>query len=343
MIKPLFTLGLLGALALSAAEIKDDFTSNNWGNWKTDTARGAFLYNAEEGKTAPGSLEIRIGEGNPVQSNFCFIRRFDGAPGKTYQAEIYARVKNFPPDGTVSLSVQTVDEKQNYLGSVATVSLPGKALGTWRKLNLVFTVPQTEDFAKTKQLQILPGCANATAGSVFFDDFVLKETDISKAFSDGFDSSRWDGWKAPETKGEFLHNAGIGNKETGCLEAKILPGNPKKVSLSFLKRLPVKRGKSYTFVVFVRKGTTVPDDAVFALGVQGQDAKNLFTGTGVKGTNVKASDLSGDEWKRLVLTFKIPETDKWATVENALVTVSFSSQMPCSGYFDDFSFFEDEE
>ncbi len=338
-----FTLGLMGVFALSGADIQDDFTANNWGNWKTDSARGLFQRNAEEGKNAPGALEIRIGEGNPAKSSFCFIRRFEGVPGKTYQAEIYAKVKDFSSDGSVTFGIQAMDEKGKYLGTVASTSLPGKALGSWRKMSVFFTVPMTGEFSRTKQLQFLPGCSNASAGSVLFDDFAFREKDVSKEFSDAFDSSRWDGWKAPETKGEFLHNAEIGGKEVGCLEAKILPGNPKQASLSFLKRLPVKRGKNYTFVVFARKGKEVPDNAVFGLGIQGQDSKNLFTGTGVKGTSIKGSDLSGDEWKRLVLTFKIPESGPWATVENVLVTLSFSSQTPCSGYFDDFSFFEDEE
>jgi|GEM_PF-1721966 len=341
--KNFFTLGLMGVFALSGADVQDDFTSNIWGNWKTDSARGSFLRNTEEGKTAPGALEIRIEEGNPAKSNFCFIRRFDGAPEKTYQAEIYAKVKDFPPDGAVTFGVQAMDEKGKYLGTAASASLSGKTLGSWRKMSVSFTVPQTGEFVQTKLLQFLPGCSNASDGSVFFDDFAFREVDVSKEFSDAFDSSRWDGWKEPGTKGEFLHNAEIGSKSCGCLEARILPGNPKQSSLSFLKRLPVKRGGNYTFVVFVRKGKDVPDNAVFGLGIQGQDAKNLFTGTGVKGTSVKGAALSGEEWKRLVLTFKVPENGPWATVENVLVTLSFSSQTPCSGYFDDFSFFEDEE
>lgn len=341
--KVCFTLGMFGALVLAASDVQDNFNANDWGNWKTDSARGLFQRNAEEGKNAPGALEIQIGEGNPAKSSFCFIKRFDGVPGKTYQAEIFAKVKDFSPDGTVTFVVQAMDEKGKYLGTVVSSSLSGKSLGSWRKLSVNFTVPQTGEFAQTKLLQFLPGCSNASAGSVFFDDFVFRGTDISKSFSDAFDSSCWDGWKAPDTKGEFFHNAEVGGKEPGCLEAKILPGNPKQVSLSFLKRLPVKRGGNYTFVVFVRKGKDVPDNAVFGLGIQGQDAKNLFTGTGVKGTSVKGSALSGEEWKRLVLTFKVPENGPWATVENVLVTLSFSSQTPCSGYFDDFSFFEDEE
>lgn len=161
-----------------------------------------------------------------------------------------------------------------------------------------------------------------------------------KEYKNDFSTKKWNSWKSKTAKGKFLHNKIDGHETKGCMEIVTQKANPKKSSFCFLKRFPVKPGKTYNLIVWI-KVLKSGMDAGFSLGLQGQDSKKHFLGLSPKSIKLKAKDAPKD-WKRMVLTFTIPETGKWAKANYLLCTFGMNNTDKGRVLFDDFSFFQGE-
>jgi len=161
-------------------------------------------------------------------------------------------------------------------------------------------------------------------------------------FADDFSAGKWKEWKAEGTIAKMLHNQEAGNKAPGALEIAVGPGNPLTAGCCFLRHFTVKPGQTYTALVYVRGKDLAPDSEI-AIGFQGQDEKKRFLGTGVQSARLKGENVPTDGWKRIVLSFIIPETGKWEKAARLLCTLAVSSAASGQVFFDDFEFFQAEE
>lgn len=161
-------------------------------------------------------------------------------------------------------------------------------------------------------------------------------------FTDDFSAGKWSDWKAEKAIVKFLHNQELGNKAPGALEITVGPANPPNASCCFLRHLKIKPGQTYTALVYVRAKDIAPDSKI-TLGFQGQDEKRNFLGTGVQSTFLKGENVPIDGWKRMVLSFKIPETGKWEKTAILLCTLGISDAASGQVFFDDFEFFQADE
>jgi hypothetical protein len=162
----------------------------------------------------------------------------------------------------------------------------------------------------------------------------------SKEYKDDFSTKKWNGWKNKPAKGKFLHNKTDGYNNKGCMEIITEKDNPQKSSFCYLKRFPVEPGKTYNAIVWLKVIKTTPD-ANFYLSFQGQDEKKHFLGLSPKSIKLKGKDAP-DDWKRLVLTFTVPATGKWAKAVYLLCTIGMNNTDEGRVLFDDFCFFESE-
>jgi hypothetical protein len=161
-------------------------------------------------------------------------------------------------------------------------------------------------------------------------------------FTDDFSAGKWSDWKAEKAIAEFRHNKELGNKAPGALEITVGPDNPLNAGCCFLRHLKIKPGQTYTALVYVRAKDVAPDSKI-TLGFQGLDAKSNFLGAGVQSTFLKGENVPSDSWKRMVLSFKIPETGKWEKVAILLCTLGIADAASGQAFFDDFEFFQAEE
>lgn len=324
------------------AKFKDEFSTNTWGSWKSEKAAGEFLHNKETGNQAPGALEIKIGLANPLTEAFVFTKVFPAEPGKTYKASVYVFGKSLAPAAQASIAFQGQTAECKFLGTgVQKTSLEGSELAKWRPMSITFTIPSAGDWKNAGHLLCSLGVANATSGQIFFDDFTFSEISPKDSNKGSFDSEAWANWKSDEGIGKFLLNTEVGNKALGALEIKLGPNNPVKAGFVFLKQFPVKSGKSYSFQVYVQ-GKNLPAVAEVSMSFQGQTADMKFLGTGVQGTKLIGENIPSDEWKRMVFTFKIPETADWKNVGLVLCTLGISNAASGQIFFDDFEFIEEE-
>jgi len=330
--------------------MNEDFSApalgTSWGSWKSADAVGSCEYNKVAGNKAAGSLEIKIGTGNPLKASLLFLRSFPAKAGENIRVSVYVRSTQLASDAKVVLALQGLDVSGQFIGTqVESSELSGAVVNgeKWRKLSLDFMIPTLGAWEKTEKMMCTLGVSNTTAGTVSFDDFEVVKLGQDEPFTDDFSSMKWGAWKLPEAKAEFLHNNLIGNKDPGCLEIKIGPGNRAKNGLSFLNRFPVKPGESYTALVFVKtKG--LPESGNVSLSFQGQDAKLRFIpNIPVKNVSLTGSALPTDEWKRMVLTFKIPNEGNWANTRYLLCTLGASDAESGQVFFDDFEFSRDIE
>ncbi len=310
----------LCAVTLCAADVTDDFSSGIWSHWNISEAKVAFSH-------GNGTAEISMKEGNPAGKGGYFLKNFPAAPGKTYSVSVMVSGK----DAAAELSVQAF--KDGKFMSVISAS-SRKVSSEAAPISFSFETP-----AGTTEVRALLGAGGPAGASAAFDNFKLAETDPSKGVKDSFDSAVWGFWKADGAKlaPEFAPETGHSVK--GSASIKVLPGNPESKTGCFTNHVPVKPGKEYTFLVWV-KGSGFESGANFSLGIQGQNAKRGFLGTGVQ--SASANSAACKDWKRIVLTFKVPETGAWKNCAFVLVTLGVKSASPGTVYFDDFEFFPEE-
>ena len=161
-------------------------------------------------------------------------------------------------------------------------------------------------------------------------------------FADDFSAGKWSEWKAEKAIAKLMHNQELGRQAPGALEIAMGPGNPLNASCCFVRHFAIEPGQTYTALVYVRAKDIAADSKV-ALGFQGQDEKKHFLGTGVQSARLKGENVPTDGWRRIVLTFIIPETGKWKKAARLLCTLGLSNTASGQVFFDDFEFFQAEK
>ena len=322
-------LMLAASFGITAAEIKDGFDKLTWGQWFSKGGKGVCRFNPKEGLTAPGSADLIFSAGHKKGANGMILKKLPVEPGKTYRVKCMVRNKTPDLKCTANLSVQAFKNSKFNSTIIGTAKIPVEK--NWTMLAGEFFAPTGID-----QVQIL-AVGYADAGTVLqFDDFSMEEVDLNTGYQDSFDYNAWGFWKSPSAAIEKKLDRKEGCKAPGAAQLIILEGNRKNKSGSLIRHFPVKPGKEYTFVVFAKSRDLSPDTLI-GMSVQGQDARKRFLGTGVQGTRIKAEDCR--EWRRMVFTFKIPDSGKWKNAGYLLMTLGTGGNTPGCVWFDDFEFF----
>jgi hypothetical protein len=155
----------------------EDGMSERWSNWQSEGAVGTFNLDRKTGCAKAGSLLIEPSPEAPADGSFCFVNRFPAVPGRTYTAKVSIKTTNRSPGARVTMGFQAQDEKVHFLGlPPQSAALADGGAPEWESLVLAFTVPTTGKWAKTCHLLVTLGTKNNPGGSVWFDDFQIRET-----------------------------------------------------------------------------------------------------------------------------------------------------------------------
>lgn len=330
--KKIIIAAVLLPMIVCAADVVDTFEKLNWKSWNKPQFKFSYKRIADEGRTAKGALEIAAKPGNPAKNDGNFLREFAVKPNSDYRAVVYVKAKDINPEAYISVAAQSMGKKMEFqarLGSVKFV--PGT---DWQKIEFQF-----QTIHVTANVRFFMAAVNLTKGSVIFDDFKFGHISSFTDCSDNFNTLAWGNWNLKDAKIKYSLNTEEGRKKPGAAMMTFLKGHPANRGGSFTRRLAVKPGKEYTFVVFVKNLSLAPQ-ARISFGVQPLNAKRQFLGLPQRTTAVTAAECG--DWKRLVLTVKIPNTGKWAQTAMMLVTMSASRSSEGSVIFDDFEFFEEE-
>ncbi len=129
----------------------------------------------------------------------------------------------------------------------------------------------------------------------------------------------WGTWIKKGDKGDFSTDMHIGYDKRGCLKAQIAG------VACLMKTFPVKPMQKYSVSVYAKRQTSGWASITF----QGKDDKNqLLIPLQTTKTNV------GSEWKKIELSFTIPDTGDWKKCCFALITLSAEDG---TTWFDDFT------
>ena len=156
-----------------------------------------------------------------------------------------------------------------------------------------------------------------------------------------FDPSKFSHWQNANSLGTFTCDRYNSRSGKGALKIVINKKTPPNSSFVFLSHFPVKPGKEYTAVVYV-KGKNLSSDGKISLAFQGMDAQKKFIGTDVKSTVIDSINVSDSKWKRLILTFKIPTKGIWAGASFIICTFGIEKSVSGEVFFDDFEFVDSE-
>ncbi len=162
-----------------------------------------------------------------------------------------------------------------------------------------------------------------------------------QAADNASDYSKFSHWQSANSLGTFAFERYNSRSGKGVLKIVINKKTPPNSSFVFLNHFPVKPGKEYTAVVYV-KGRNLSSDSRISLAFQGMDAQKKFIGTDVKSTAIDGANVSNSEWKRLILTFKIPTTGVWAGASVIICTFGIEKSVSGEVFFDDFEFVDTE-
>ena len=321
--------------AFAALAEADQFEKGIWGSWNKPAAKIKYERSADKGKNNSGALRLVMLKENPAGLSGMFLKTFPVEGGCWYKAEVSLKQDGTPKAGvTASISLDGKNEKNGIICSAATLRV--EAGPEWKTVSVpIYAMPGTV------KMQVLLAAHNGKDAAVLFDDFKLEKMP-AESVSEGFDHVVWSFWKSAGYKGSSAHSAVEGRTAKGALA--ILSQNDSKAgsvpSGCFMYFVPVKPGEEYTFTVFVKAKDLAPD-ASLSMGIQAQDVKRNFLGLPSKSTAVKADACA--DWKRLVLTFRIPKEGKWQKCAGLLVTLGLRTNQPGTALFDDFEYFNSKE
>ncbi|MBE6372489.1 MAG: hypothetical protein E7055_10515 [Lentisphaerae bacterium] len=322
--------------AFAALAEADQFEKGIWGSWNKPAARIKYERSADKGKDNSGALRLVMLPDNPAGASGMFIKSFPVEEGFWYRAEVSFKQDGDPKaEVAASISLNGFNEKNGITCSSSTTRV--ETGSEWKTVSVpIYIVPGT------KKLQVLLCGHNGKDAAVLFDDFKLEKKQ-PEGVAEAFDHVLWGIWKSAGFKGISSHAADEGRTAKGAIalhsqndtKAGAMP------SACFMYAVPVKPGEEYTFTVFVKSKNLVPD-AVLSMGIQAQNSKRAFLGLPSKSAQVKA-DACADEWKRLVLTFRVPSEGKWKQCAYMLVTLGLRTSQPGTALFDDFEYFNSKE
>ena len=316
--------------AVFAQDAADDFARDTWLKWHSSGTKVQYKHLPDQGVDASPALAVVLLPDNPADKSGSILRKFPVDPGCFYRVKISARALKADPDVKVDISMQALNADGKIVRVIKSLK---KTVGTqWQEFSFLGDVP-----GSAAGLQIVFSAGNTRDNMVIFDDFALEKFDVDQRFADAFDCSIWDSWAAAKTPVKFFHCADDGRGKPGAAGIRLHQVSGKKASGSIIARCGVIPGEEYTLVVYA-KSADLSTDATVSVGIQGQDGKNNFLGTGVVGKNISATQCE-DEWTRIILMFPVPDKGKWAKCEKVLITMSATSTEPGPVLFDDFMIF----
>ena len=317
----------------NAAEISDSFEKQIWKYWNKPQFKYTYKNIADDGRNAKGAAAIIAKPGNPAKNDGNFFKEFPIEKNTDYRASVYVKTKDVNPEAVVSFAAQSMGQKMEFQARLAEVKfVPGS---DWQKMEIQF-----KSIHVSANARIFLSAINLQKGSIIFDDFEFGKIESFSDCTDNFNTMAWGNWNVSQAKVKYSINPAVGRKAPGAAMMTFLAGHPAGHSGSFTRRLPVEPGKEYTFIVFVKNDGLTPA-AKISMGIQALNAKNLFLGFAPRSVSTAASAC--EDWKRLVINFKVPTTGKWAQCRKMLVTLSASGSVHGSALFDDFEFFEAEK
>ena len=150
-------------------------------------------------------------------------------------------------------------------------------------------------------------------------------------------------WKSKEAKITDVYDPGVGKNESGSFKLIFENGVPKQ-SACFSQFFPVKRGKTYTVIVWA-KADKMDDDGWVWLSLQPRDTngRTMYDRKGLQGNAaiIKFAPADcRDAWKRLTLTFTVPDNEIWREVSQLAVVFGGASSSVGTLNFDDLEVFE---
>lgn len=332
MKKIILSAVLLPMLA-GAADVTDSFEKQTWKFWNKPQFKFTYKRVADDGRNAKGAIAITPKTGNPAKNEGCYFKEFAVKPNTDYRAIIYVKAKDVNPEAIVSISAQSMGKKMEFqVRLTGEKFIPGS---DWQKMEIQFST-----IHNSANVRLFFNVMNLNRGTILFDDFEFGEISSFADCTDNFNTLAWGNWNVPNAKVKYSLNTKAGNKAPGAAMMTFVKGHPANYGGSFTRRLAVKPGKEYTFLVYVKNNGLVPQ-AKITFGVQPLNSKRQFLGLPPKSTKTTASEC--EDWKRLVVTTKIPNSGKWAQTAMLLVTMSASGSAEGSVLFDDFEFFEEEK
>lgn len=333
MKKSLALILFISAASVFAADITDKFDGAPWNHWNMPGCKLQYNKNPKAGIQGTPCAEIVFLPGSKVKNEATLLKIFALKPGKQYMATVMMKSAVAGKNGSVLFYTLALNAQGKPLKNLSASGR--KTSNEWVRLTTFFTVP---DGAASVRVHLR---ASAPDGSrILFDDLSIRELNPEDGIVNHFDSiNDASFWKRPEAKIEKIFEENEGKEAKGCIGVAIRNGNPKNCSGSLLLWIPVKKGKEYTFVVQA-KSSGLSNDTPVSLNIQGLDAKRGFLGTGVQGKSIKAENCR--EWTRIVFTFQVPTTGKWAKCGNLLVTLGTGGAVPGKVLFDDFEYFINE-
>ncbi len=333
MKKSIFMSVLLAASSMFAAEnaatvntnVSEDFTKGVWSYWNSPKVKVKYSHNKTEGSAAPGAAQITTS----TPGSAMFLKRFTVQPSSLYQIEVM--VKSATPDVTASIGLQDFGMAKKFVKVIG--SHGTKATPEWQKLVYFFRTG-----SKTETVQVLLGSDCPTPATLLFDDFKMTKVDGIEEFLDSFAANTWGNWKGAKAKMKFSHDAAVGKKAPGSLKIEQLANSASSGCAT--KHIPVVPGKTYTLTVFAKTKGLDPKTKI-SLSFQAQTKDFKFLGLAIPSRSYNAEECS--DWKQIVLTYKVPNTGRWANCRTLLVTLGLgTSKVPGTVWFDDFEFFVDE-
>lgn len=317
------------------ADDVDNFENNTWSHWSSSKAAVSYERAVNKGLKNSGALRLVMLKDNPAKMGGLFLKRYKVNTDKWYWVEVYMKQDGNQKGVTASLSAIAVSEAKSDLNAAKTVMVTADS--EWKKMSCLLNVPQ-----KTAYVEIFLSASNGQDTAVLFDDFKLSEVDISKGLKEEFDYNLWNFWKGTGMEAEVFHTIFEGNTKKGAIGVNVAaPQGTRNTSGCFTYTLPVTPGEEYTFTVFA-KSKGLPADATVSLGIQAKDADGKFLGLQDKSAKITAEACS-EQWKRIALTFRIPQTGKWVKCTNMLVTLGIRSSQPVTVFFDDFEYFNTKD
>ncbi|MBO4345768.1 MAG: hypothetical protein J5833_08425, partial [Victivallales bacterium] len=313
-----------------------------WRTWKgnSDTE---FTHSKDGGIDGSPCLMLTTHE----TGGGCFHYDFHITPGRTYIYKVKARRSDM--EGDFCLMIQARVGETLRGGDARPVAAYSEPSTEWKEVLLKFTVPTEGAWSECDNV-LLTLSGKGKNAQIWFDDFSIEESFDpadrrhfvtsqcrKRVIEDAFDgNSAWAFWKLPTTKVADSHVSDVGHSAPGAACITVEDGND--ASGCFTRHVPATPGAVYNFIVFA-KADRLADDAAITLGIQGQDKSQQFLGTPVQSVKCSASECRG-EWKRLVLSFRVPKSGKWNDCGFLLVTLGAGGNAAGNAYFDDFTFYE---
>lgn len=329
--------------AVFAQDAFDDLEQSKWLNWNTKESKVQYKRIPGAGLDNSNALGVVLLPDNPENGSGVFLRNFPVEAGSHYRVKVSAKaLKDSPVNAGISM--QVIDAKGKVIRVIGGVS--GPVENEWKEFSMLGEIPSAGT-----QLRVLLSGSNGKDNTVLFDNVYVEKFDAGKRFTESFDygmdykngiklkhvTSTWDSWASANTPVTFFHTSGDGRGKNGAAGIRLHQVSGKKASGSIIARCGVIPGEEYTLVVYA-KSADLSTDATVSVGIQGQDGKNNFLGTGVVGKTISATQCE-DEWTRIILMFPVPDKGKWAKCEKVLITMSAASTEPGTVLFDDFMIF----